>query len=188
MTLAYATQLGLKVQKTNISAQKIDRSSPATYCMVIAPFRVLNTLGRSWFFQETFLLANISMKVVLGMLFLTFSNFDVQFAKKKLTWRTYTTKEVLPTTRRGKPINQKEFAKVELDENIKAFMVHVSCLGSKMTIHSARKAQLALLLAKKVTVLAKYLDFADVFLKKSANVLPEWTGVNEYAIELKEGK
>ena len=57
-----------------------------------------------------------------------------------------------------------------------------------MSIHLARKAQLALLLTKKVTVPVKYSDFADVFSKKSANVLPERTGVNEHAIELEEGK
>ena len=57
-----------------------------------------------------------------------------------------------------------------------------------MTIYPARKAQLALLLAEEVTVLTKYLDFADVFLEKSANILPERTGANEHAIELEEGK
>ena len=34
----------------------------------------------------------------------------------------------------------------------------------------------------------EYLDFADVFLEKSANVLPKRTGVNEHAIKLEEGK
>ena len=52
--------------------------------MVIATFQVLDKLNCSWFFQKSFLLANISMEVVLGMLFLTFSNVDIQFAKKKL--------------------------------------------------------------------------------------------------------
>ena len=47
---------------------------------------------------------------------------------------------------------------------------------------------MALLLAKKVIVLAKYLDFADVFWEKLANVLLKQTGVNEHAVELKEGK
>ena len=75
-----------------------------------------------------------------------------------------------------------------LDENFEAFVVHVSSLGSKMTIHLARKAQLALLLAKKVTVSTDYLDFADVFLEESANVLLERTGANKHAIELEEGK
>ena len=47
---------------------------------------------------------------------------------------------------------------------------------------------MALLLAKKITVLAKYLDFADVFLEELANVLPEQTWVNEHAIKLEEDK
>ena len=85
MTLAYAAHLGLKVRVTNVGAQKIDGSSLATYSMVIAAFQVVNKLGRSQFFQEHFLLANISMKIVLSMLFLTFSNVDVQFAEKELT-------------------------------------------------------------------------------------------------------
>ena len=74
-----------------------------------------------------------------------------------------------------------------LDENVEAFVVHVSFLGSRMTIHPARQAQLALLLAKEVTVPVEYSDFADVFLQKSANVLPERTGANKHAIELKKG-
>ena len=45
-----------------------------------------------------------------------------------------------------------------------------------------------MLLAKKVTVLTKYLYFADVFLEKSANVLSKRTGANEHAIKLEEGK
>ena len=34
----------------------------------------------------------------------------------------------------------------------------------------------------------KYLNFANVFLKKSANILPKRTGANEHTIELEEGK
>ena len=67
-------------------------------------------------------------------------------------------------------------------------MVHVSSLGLRMTIHSARKAQLALLLAEKVTVPAEYSNFADVFLEELTNVLPWQTGANEHAIELEKGK
>ena len=57
-----------------------------------------------------------------------------------------------------------------------------------MTIHLARKAQLALLLAKEVTVPTEYSDFADVFLEKSANVFPERTKANKHTIELEKGK
>ena len=45
-----------------------------------------------------------------------------------------------------------------------------------------------MLLTKKVTVLTKYSDFADVFLEKSANVFSERTRANEYTIKLKKGK
>ena len=50
MTSTYAAQLGLKVQKTNLSAQKVNGSSVNTYGMVIAPFQVFDKLGQSWFF------------------------------------------------------------------------------------------------------------------------------------------
>ena len=77
-----------------------------------------------------------------------------------------------------------------LDENIEAFIVHVGflSLGSKMTIHPAQKAQIALLLAKEVTVSTKYSDFADVFSKESAEVLLERTKINKHAIELEDSK
>ena len=45
--------------------------------MVIAAFQVVDKLGFSRFFQEIFLLADISIKVVLGMLFFILSNIDV---------------------------------------------------------------------------------------------------------------
>ena len=128
------------------------------------------------------------MIVVLGMLFLIFSNVDGQFAEKKLIWRIYTMKKALPTSHRVEIIDRKKFAKAALDGNIEAFVVYISSLGSRMTIHPARKAQVALLLAEEITVPTEYLDFADVFLKKSANVFPERTGANKHVIELKEGK
>ena len=65
-----------------------------------------------------------------------------------------------------------------LGKNIEAFVMHVSFLRLRMTMYPAREAQMALLLTVKVIILAKYLDFADVFSEKSANILPEQTGVN----------
>ena len=53
--------------------------------MVIAAFQVVDKLGRSQFFQETFLLADISMEVVLSMPFLILNKADIQFAEKELT-------------------------------------------------------------------------------------------------------
>ena len=74
------------------------------------------------------------------------------------------------------------------DENIGVFMVNVSFQEPKITIYLARQAQMALILAKKVTVLIKYSDFANVFLEKSGNVLLEQIDVNEYAITLEKSK
>ena len=75
-----------------------------------------------------------------------------------------------------------------MDKNIEALVVHISSLKLMISIHLAKQAQLALLLTKKFTVLVEYLDFADVFLETSANVLPKRTGGNEHAIELEKAK
>ena len=66
--------------------------------------------------------------------------------------------------------------------------MHVNSLRSKITIHLARKAQMALLLAKKVIVSVKYLDFANIFLEKLANVLLEQIRVNKHVIKLEKSK
>ena len=77
MTLGYASKLGLKVRPTDVRAQKIDGSTLKTFEMVLASFQVEDKLGRPWFFQETFLLADLSVEVVLGMSFLTLSNANI---------------------------------------------------------------------------------------------------------------
>ena len=66
MTPIYAAQLGLKARKTNVGTQQIDGLLLAIYGMVITYFYVFNKFGHSRFFQETFLLVNISMEVVLA--------------------------------------------------------------------------------------------------------------------------
>ena len=81
-----------------------------------------------------------------------------------------------------------EFAKAELDENIEAFVIYVSSLQLRIIIYLARKTQITLLLVKKVTVPAKYLDFANIFLKKFVNIILKQTGVNKHAIKLEKGK
>lgn len=53
--------------------------------MVLVSFQVENKLGKALVFQKTFLLAEISMEVVLKIFFLTFNNANIQFVEKKLT-------------------------------------------------------------------------------------------------------
>ena len=75
-----------------------------------------------------------------------------------------------------------------MDENIEAFVVYVAFFTSKMTIYLAREAQIALLLTKEINILEKYSNFADVFLKESAEVLSKRTRINKHAIKLQKGK
>lgn len=56
-----------------------------------------------------------------------------------------------------------------------------------MLIYPARKAQIALLVAKKITILAKYLDFANMFLKKVAPELLKCSDINKHIINLESG-
>ena len=50
MTPAYAFKLGLRIQKTDVSAQKINGSSLRTFVMIIAGFYIKDNLGRVRFF------------------------------------------------------------------------------------------------------------------------------------------
>ncbi len=84
MSQAFAQQLGLKIHKTNVGAQKIDGTTLETYGMVVSTFSVSDKDGRERFFEENFLLADVSRDIVLGMPFLTMSNADVNFQARNL--------------------------------------------------------------------------------------------------------
>ena len=191
MTPAYKSRLGLRAHHTNVEAQKIDDSTLQTFEIVLADFQVEDKLGKARFFQETFLLADISTEIVLGMPFLTLSNANIQFVEKKHTWRSYTTAEALPTTKQVKLINKKEFAKVALDENSETFVVHVASLSSTpLDVHPSQRPQISSLIAEKALtkVPDEYANFADVFSLDLAAKLLKYTGINDYAIKLVDGQ
>ena len=77
-----------------------------------------------------------------------------------------------------------------LDKNIKAFIIYVNffSLRSEITIYSIRKASIVLLIFQKTIVLVKYLDYANVFSRKSTKVLPKKTSINKYDIKLLDSK
>ncbi len=81
MTPAYVAELGLTTQKTSVRAQMIDGLPLETYGMASASFSLQDSLGRVRFFEETFLLVDTSMEVVLEMPFLSLSNADIEFAE-----------------------------------------------------------------------------------------------------------
>lgn len=85
-------------------------------------------------------------------------------------------------------INQKQFAKSALASEKEVFVVHITYLKSKMLIYLACKAQITLLLAKKVSVFKEYADFLDIFSKKSIIMLSDYFNINKHTIDLKTGK
>lgn len=54
-----------------------------THRMVIIEFSVYDKLEKIRFFEETFLLADISIEVVLGRLIFILSNANIRFIKKE---------------------------------------------------------------------------------------------------------
>ena len=196
---AFAKELSLPIRPTDLRAQKINGTTLETYGMVVAAFLVENKANRVRFFEETFLVVNISSEVVFGMPFLTLSGADVDFLGRELRWRTYSTEEAFPTTRRIKQVGKKEFAVAALDPEYKSYVVHVGSVCSdaspsfsllELNVHPSRRPQISGLIAEEAPtkVSAKYSEFADVFSLDLASKLPKHTGINNHAIELVDGQ
>lgn len=84
ITLVYILKLGLKACYINVRALKIDGSIFKTFEIILTSFQVKNKPNWAWYFQKMFLLANTNVEVILKILFLIFSNANIQFIKKKL--------------------------------------------------------------------------------------------------------
>ena len=186
----YATKLGFHDRKIDVGIQKINRSHLDTFGMVIADCSVKNKLGRVQFFQETFLLINIGLEVVLEIPFLILSKVDIRFAKQKLGWGIYTAAEALPMTRRVKIIDKRKFTAAALNANNKTFVVHIVALAepTTMPIYSSHQTQVATLMSEKTEIPAEYSDFSNVFSSDSAAELTEYTKINDHPINLLNNK
>ena len=93
------------------------------------------------FFEEPFLVANISPDVILKMPFVTLNDADVDFTKREFWWKNYTIEKVLPTTKWVELVGKKEFAAAVLDPKHETFVVHVAFLESlcqKDDVHLSR--------------------------------------------------
>ena len=82
--LAFAKELRLPIRPTDVRAQKINGTTLETYAIIVSVFLVENKANQVNFFEETFLVANVSLEVVLGMLFFTLSGTNVDFLGHKL--------------------------------------------------------------------------------------------------------
>ena len=77
--LIFAKELGLSIRSTGVGAQKIYGTMVDTYGMIVAAFSVIDKANQVKFFEETFLVANVSTKIVLKILFFTLTSVDVDF-------------------------------------------------------------------------------------------------------------
>lgn len=139
-TLAYIARLGFQVWSSNVRVQKINDSTFHKFGMILASFQIKNKLRKAHFFQKTFLQSNISIDMVLDMLFWTFSNADILFAVWELIWRSYIPAMALLTIKRVELIDKKEFIKAALDKNFITFVMYIAALeappaSEKRTIH-----------------------------------------------------
>ena len=190
----FGKQLGFSIRPTDVGAQKINGTTLDTYGIVVTAFSVEDNANRVIFFKETFLVANISPEVVLGIPFLTLSGADVDFSGQKLRCKTYTTEKVLPTTKRVQLVGKKEFAAAALNPEHETYVVHVASIRStplaSLNVHPSREPQIFGLIAEKTPkkIPAEYSDFADIFFLDLATKLPEHTEIITYAIDFEEGK
>ena len=130
--------------------------------MVVAVFSVVDKANQVNFFEETFLVANVSLEVVFVMSFLILSGTDIDFLDRELRWRTYTTEKVFSTTKCVELVGKKKFAAAALDPEYGTFVIYVTSLSSTSL---NTRPQISGLIAEESStkVPAKYLDFADIF-------------------------
>ena len=167
--------LKLPTLHTHWGAAKIDGSRLATFGMVLVTFSVEDKHGRTCWFEETFLIADVIHDVVLGMPFLKLADPNIRFAKGTLSWRSYTAETALPTEQRLELVNPKTFAQDALDEKASCFVVHVAALALA-SIHASRTANIGAISTKdNIELPSKYSDYAKVFSAEEADKLPEHT-------------
>ena len=195
----FTKQLSLFIRPTDIGVQKNDSPTLDTLKMVVTTFSITDKVNWVIFFEETFLVANVSLKVVLGMLFFTLNSANIDFLDRKLQWRTYINKVAFLTTRRVKLVDNKKFAAAALDPENEIFVVYVASLSLialssssplELDVHPFHRPQISGLIAEKAptAVSTKYSDFVDVFIPNLTSKLPEHTRINYYAIKLVNGQ
>ena len=103
---------------------------PENYRIIVTTFLVVDKANRVRFFEKTFLVANVSPEIVLGMPFFTLSGIDIDFLGRELWWKTYITNKAFLTTKHVELVRKKKFIATVLDPEYKTFIVHVTSLSS----------------------------------------------------------
>lgn len=81
---SFAKKPVFRISKIHVGTQKIDGSKLESYRIMIALVQLDDKDRKSRFFEKTFLLADISLNIAFGMLFLILSNVKINFENRKL--------------------------------------------------------------------------------------------------------
>lgn len=137
------------------------------YKIVVSTFFVLDKDKKKRFFEKILLLVDVKSDIVLRMHFLIISNADVDFEVWNLQWRSYTIRDVFPTTRQVELIRKKEYAAAIVDPEHKVFEIHITALSIDLInkVHLSRQALIAYLKKHQVftKVPSKYPNFVNIF-------------------------
>ena len=136
-------------------------------------------------------MANISSFVILEMLFLTLSSINIDFPKRELQWRYYTTEQAFLTIKLVELVRKKEFAVAALNPGYNTFVVYIASFESfrnnqESNIYLFCRVQITALIANEApnSIFIEYSEFTDGFSPKLASELFEHTEINDHAIEL----
>ena len=84
MSQVFAYQLGLAIQKTSVRAQKIDGTTLETYRIVVSNFFESDKDNKERIVVKSVLLADVKLKIVFEMPFLTISNANIDIQARNL--------------------------------------------------------------------------------------------------------
>ena len=82
--LIFAKKLGFFIRPTDVEVQKIDNTTLDIYKMIVVAFLMTDKANQVKFFEKIFLVANVSPKVVFGILFFILSSANIDFLDQKL--------------------------------------------------------------------------------------------------------
>lgn len=79
MFLIYTTKIGFLYRKIDAGIFKIDNSALAMSGIVIATFLIYDKDKKNRFFKKSYLLANISVNIILKIILSNLSNRNIKF-------------------------------------------------------------------------------------------------------------
>ena len=156
-------------ESSHLGLKTINGQPMQTYGVHYLTIEVVDTLGRTRYFQEEFMATDAgSEELVLGMPFLQCANPDIDHAQGTFRWRVYDAQAALETVQRVEVVEPE----IWIDDVLKgtdAYLMHAKAVDDQ--------------LPSTPQIPPEYADFADVFSDTSPYTLPEH-GTHDHAIDL----